>query len=299
MRVLIAEDDRVSALVLRRAIERMGHEPVMAETGLHAWDAFQSERFLLVISDWMMPGLDGLALSRRIREAQSDHYTYLLLLTARTQRNDRLLALDSGVDDFLTKPLDLAELSARVRVAERIIGWQHELDEMRRKAEYLARYDSLTGVLSRRAWFDAAEQILPAAIALFDIDHFKRINDLYGHPAGDEALRTGAQRIVAAVGEGALVGRLGGEEFGVLFYSDLETARARCESAVKLVAMEPLEVARGRREEVSISGGLAPCLPTVGDPAEAVARAYDRSDRALYSAKGKGRRQVIVSTRAA
>lgn len=320
MRILIAEDDRVSALVLRRTLERMGHVPAVASDGFEALDLFEREPFSVVISDWMMPGLDGLALCERIRRMGTDRYTYLMLLTARSQREDRLLALESGVDDFLTKPLDSAELAARLKVVERIMSWQTqlqevnqsllasataiakqaaELDEMRRKAEFLASHDPLTGVLSRGAWFAAAEGTLPSAVAVFDVDHFKLINDKYGHPAGDGVLRGLAERLVSATSRTGCVGRLGGEEFGALFTGTFEEAAEESMLAVERISSEPFTLANGKTLHVTVSAGLAPCVRTIGTNEQAVALAYDQADRALYEAKTRGRRRLVVSSLAA
>ena len=320
MRILVAEDDRVSALVLRRTLERMGHSPELAPDGFEALALFEREPFPLVISDWMMPGMDGLALCERIRRTDKQTYTYLMLLTARAQREDKLLALQSGVDDFLTKPLDTAELAARLKVAERIMSWQSqlqevnesllasataiaqqaaELDKMRRKAEFLASHDALTGVLSRRAWFAAAEGELPTAVAVFDVDHFKLINDRYGHPAGDGVLRGIADRLVRATQRSGRLGRIGGEEFGALFTGTFEQAEEEASEAVELVSCEPFALASGELLHVTVSAGLAPCLRTIGTNDQAVALAYDQADRALYEAKMRGRRRLVISSLAA
>ena len=238
MNILVAEDDTVSALILRRALERLGHTVFTASNGEDALSLFRQQSCSAVVSDWMMPGMDGLELCGRIRALSPERYTYILLLTAKTQREDRLMALAAGVDDFLTKPIDMADLTARIRVAERITNWQRQLQEtnaslvqssmalaaqaaemnrLRIEAEYLASHDSLTSLLNRRAWFAAAESGSYTSLALFDVDRFKLVNDRHGHPAGDSVLRWVAETLAAAIGGCGVVGRLGGEEFGVLF----------------------------------------------------------------------------------
>ncbi len=136
MRVLIAEDDGVSRLVLRKALEDLGYTVQTAKDGAGAWEAFQKESFPLVISDWMMPGMDGIELCRHIRSRSGRGYTYFILLTARDTREDRLHAIESGADDFLSKPLDRAELASRLSVARRILDMEHRL---RQANEELAR----------------------------------------------------------------------------------------------------------------------------------------------------------------
>jgi len=127
MRILIAEDDRVSALVLRRTLEKWGHEVLAAENGVLAWDAFQANRPCMVISDWMMPEMDGVTLCRRIRSLKLPRYTYVMLLTAKERREDRIEGLQAGADDFLGKPLDPGELFARLEVARRILEMEEQL----------------------------------------------------------------------------------------------------------------------------------------------------------------------------
>lgn len=129
MRVLIAEDDGVSRLVLRKALEELGYTVHPAKDGEEAWEAFQQQSFPLVISDWMMPGIDGIELCRRIRSRCDRGYTYFILLTARDSKEDRFHAIESGADDFLSKPLDRAELTSRLSVARRILDMERRLRE--------------------------------------------------------------------------------------------------------------------------------------------------------------------------
>ncbi len=198
MRILIAEDDPVSAIVLRRTLEKLGHDVTSAEDGKLAWSEFEASEFPLVVSDWMMPRLDGLGLCQRVRTAPTDSYPYFVLLTAKSQRDDRRAVLVAGVDDFLAKPLDKADPEARLRTVERILGWQAQLQEvnrsllassrfiaakvaeikqMRDEAAYMAAHDPLTSLLNRRAWMAAVDDETPNALAIFDIDFFKKVND--------------------------------------------------------------------------------------------------------------------------
>jgi len=141
MRVLIAEDDGVSRLVLQKALEELGYTVHATKDGAEAWEAFCGQEFPLVISDWMMPGVDGLELCRRVRARQNKQYTYFILLTARDSRQDRFHAIETGADDFLSKPLDRAELASRLSVARRILDMEQRLrqayDELARQKEEL------------------------------------------------------------------------------------------------------------------------------------------------------------------
>src|SRR4051812_910839 len=135
MKVLIVEDDPMSALVLRRTLETMGHETVAAADGLEAWELVQRHDIRLVISDWMMPRMDGLELCRRIRSRTDPVYTYVIVVTAKRQRKDRVEALQAGADDLLSKSFDRGELMARTRVAQRILSMQEELQDRSRRLE--------------------------------------------------------------------------------------------------------------------------------------------------------------------
>jgi diguanylate cyclase (GGDEF)-like protein/PAS domain S-box-containing protein len=172
-------------------------------------------------------------------------------------------------------------------------------ESSRRRAEFLASHDALTGVLSRRAWFELAESRRPSAIAIFDVDSFKAINDTCGHPGGDVVLRAVAERIAEAVGPAGTVGRLGGEEFAVLFLCPVAEAQSAARRAVDQVAAEPVTIPGQDSIRVTVSAGLAPCRRQTDTPAVTVGRAYDLADRALYSAKAGGRRQLVVSGKAA
>lgn len=567
MRVLIAEDDPVSALLLRRTIEREGHEVSVAVDGAAAWQSFLEERPQLLISDWMMPGLDGPELCRRVRAItdEGEAYTYVIMLTARAQDSDRSEAIAAGVDDFLAKPLNRVELSARLRVAERILAWElrlrraseaaaasdrryretfeslhdilyqtdpagvitlmspssmrhtgyqpeelvgspisslfpkgsdfeellqalrtdgavndfeanlqrrdgtsvavslnveilrgtaglvtayqgtvrdiqarktaeegrdsiftlsvdmlcllgpdfsvkaanpawqatlgytpvqvvgrlfrdlavpdgrpmpspsahavhegnglrdaryrmrhadgserwiewnaappsetgltyavgrdvsaavraqeemqemmnaisssaqalaeqaAELDRLRLEAEYAANHDMLTGAISRRAWFARAPQANPVAVAIFDIDFFKRVNDTHGHPIGDLVLREVAWRLEGTMADGAVVGRVGGEEFAAYFVGGFAAAREMAEGAIAAIAASPIVLPSGEQLSITISGGLAPWRVS-GAPEDDLAATYDEADRALYAAKAAGRRRLTVYGRRA
>src|SRR5215467_8056221 len=127
MKILIAEDDRDSRELLRWMLEKLGYEVVAAENGKEAWEAFRRARFRLVISDVLMPEMDGLELCRRVRKHKQSKYTYVIIITALIGKKDYLEGMEAGADDFVTKPFDPDELKARLRVAERIISFQEQV----------------------------------------------------------------------------------------------------------------------------------------------------------------------------
>ena len=262
--------------------------------------------------------MDGLDLCRHIRQSGADSYTYVILLTARTQREDHLEALEAGVDDFLTKPLNQGDLAARMKTAQRILTWEHqlqevnesllrntmvlaaqaaEIDRMREEAEYLATHDMLTGVLNRRAWFNAATSTKPTAVAIFDIDFFKGVNDEHGHPAGDDVLVSVARRLGQALADNATLGRIGGEEFAALFHVAFEAAKSACGAALDAVSVTPIPVPNNRSITITVSAGLSPWLGKGhASREESLARTYEAADRLLYAAKRTGRGRLVADT---
>src|SRR3954447_16216478 len=210
MQILIAEDDLLSSLILRKTLEKIGHEVIAAVDGADAWQQVEQRDVRLVISDWMMPRMDGLEICRRIRNRPKGPYIYVILVTAKQQRKDRIEGLEAGADDFLVKPLDRGELMARVQGAVRILTMQAELEnrtraleaahaELARKSERLAEAavsDSLTELKNRRHFHEmldsgfsfANRQGLPLSVVMLDVDQFKPYNDVFGHPAGDAVL---------------------------------------------------------------------------------------------------------------
>jgi sigma-B regulation protein RsbU (phosphoserine phosphatase) len=128
MKILIAEDDHISSKILRLTLQQLGHEVLAARDGAEAWEMFDGEPVRVIVSDWMMPKLDGLALCRRIRDRPQTPYTFFIILTAAyTTSDDYSLAMDSGIDDFLTKPLDREMLRTRLYMAQRILRYTTEI----------------------------------------------------------------------------------------------------------------------------------------------------------------------------
>ncbi len=178
----------------------------------------------LLISDWMMPNLDGLELCRRIRTDRIGRYIYIILLTSLDRREDRVKGLRTGADDFLTKPPDPDELTVRLEVAGRILAVHDQLERQNARLAELASTDELTGVKNRRRFREdlellfaqARRQGTPLSLILLDIDHFKEYNDSFGHPAGDEVLKAFGATLRETVRGHDVVARYGGEEFVVL-----------------------------------------------------------------------------------
>ncbi len=298
VRVLVAEDNPVFQSMLRAMLMRWGYEPVMVHDGVEAWKALDAENApRLAILDWMMPGLDGVEVCRRVRAAGREPYIYILLLTGRTESQDLVEGMEAGADDYLTKPFVAHELRVRLRAGWRILDLQSELMAAREALRIQATYDNLTGIANRGAILDALHAELAragrerssVAVLLIDIDRFKSINDTCGHQAGDEILCEAAQRLKSAVRAYDAVGRYGGEEFLIVLSGcDEADACAQAERIRRTMAQEPFG-ARGDRLHVTCSFGVAWRETACLDDADAMIR---EADLALYAAKARGRNRV-------
>jgi diguanylate cyclase (GGDEF)-like protein len=310
MRILVADDSALVRAVLEEAVRALGHECVLAEDGDEAWRLFGRFAPDVVISDWLMPGLDGDELCRRIRDSPQGPYTYFILLTALDRANHVVHAMEAGADDYLRKPFDATELKARLITAARVTGLYAQLSAQQEKLEALnrrlfedARRDALTQVGNRVALQEQLAQLSARAarsghafsLALFDVDRFKSLNDVSGHLEGDRALRQIAAALVDASRDTDAVFRYGGEEFVVVLPDeDLEGATRAAERLRERVASLALpHPGQGAGAIVTVSAGVAQLEPSDGDAFEPVLR---RADAALYRAKDGGRNRVCVAS---
>jgi len=300
MRVLIADDDEIYRGLLCSTLARWAYQPEPVESGERALARLTAENApTLAVLDWMMPGLSGPEVCKRLRAHPGPRYTYVLLLTARHKMEDVVEGLEAGADDYLTKPFDAAELRARLRTAVRILDLQEKLLESRRELEDLATHDPLTHLWNRRAILErlshetarAQREKKSVAVLLADVDRFKEVNDRRGHLVGDQVLCEVARRMAAALRPYDVLGRFGGEEFLVTLTTDAPDAvLAVAERLREAVAGCPFS-ADGLEFPLSISVGVAASNPgAVADP-QALLRA---ADGALYRAKHAGRNRVCM-----
>ena len=298
MLVLIADDDTVSRRVLARMLTTNGYEVVAASDGDEAWQILEREDApRLAILDWMMPGMTGPDLCRRLRGKKREPYTYVLLLTARTDKQDVVEGMDAGADDYVTKPFEARELQVRLRAGRRILDLQADLMEAREALRVQATHDPLTGLWNRYALLEALEREhsravregTPLAVIMADLDHFKSVNDTYGHMAGDAVLREAAGRMQAAVRSYDLVGRFGGEEFLIVLPGTSAVNAAQLAERLR-AAVAHVPVGHDLRNiPVTASFGVGASGPGLsGDPQTLIRVA----DEALYRAKEKGRNRV-------
>ncbi|MCA4133099.1 diguanylate cyclase [Arthrobacter sp. M4] len=301
MKVLIADDDQLSRMITKAAVEQSGHECIVAADGDAAWQLFQEHAPQAVVTDLMMPGLDGLALCRAIRAAEDGSYTYLILVTSHGTRNDVLAGMEAGADDYVTKPLDPFSLHTRLLAAQRITSLHADLARYRLALAEQARTDPLTKLHNRLKLSEDLDQLHARcerygrdySLAMCDVDHFKSYNDIYGHQAGDAALEAIAGAIAHQARKGDGVYRFGGEEFlFVLPEQSLAEARLVVERARAAVGALGIVHSGDSSGVLSISAGLASYVEGHRVDSEQLLK---EADLALYRAKAAGRNTVAVA----
>lgn len=301
MKVLIADDSGTSRMLLRSALQRWGYEVVMAENGAQAWEILaQPNAPAMAVLDWVMPHMTGPEVCRKVRETHREPYTYILLLTSKNTKNETVEGLEAGADDYIVKPFDEQELQVRLRAGKRIVDLQMDLLTAREELRERANKDLLTLLPNRSAIAAALEKELSrchrdrrtVGVILLDIDHFKKINDTYGHFAGDAVLRETAARLRGNMRPYDAVGRYGGEEFLVVLPNcDLEQATMQAER-MRARLHSTAMVVDGAELHVSASFGV-----TVSDGSEKSLDLFVRvADEALYKAKASGRNCVSSLT---
>ena len=294
MRVLVADDDLTSRRILAAILRKWGFEPVVVEDGAAAAEALEGPGApSLALLDWNMPGLEGPEVCRRLRAASPTNPPYLILLTARGEKADIVRGLESGANDYVSKPYDVEELRARVSVGRRMVELQADLVRARDELAFQASHDALTGLPNRRAILAALEASLArgeaVAAGLCDLDHFKAVNDTWGHAAGDEVLVSFARTAREVLGGGEALGRFGGEEFLAV----VPAGRARPGGGVfdevrRAVAAGPVRTAAGE-VPLTVSVGVVEAVP-----GSSVTTLLAAADAALYRAKAEGRDRVVV-----
>lgn len=298
MKILIADDDVVSALMLRRTLERWGYEVTTVHDGIHALSALQANNApKLMILDWMMPGLDGPEVIRQLRSFDSEHYDYAILLTSRDQQGDIVAGLEAGADDYLRKPFDSDELRARLRAGQRILELQARLMAAKEELRIQASQDALTKLANRRSVLEQLEKDsarcrrtgVPMGVLMLDLDHFKRINDTYGHASGDVVLKAAAERMKRSVRAYDTVGRFGGEEFLVLLPGAGNEDVVQVAERIR-IAMSSLPI-RVDGNLIVFSCSIGAAIRKPGESTSNTELMHD-ADMALYRSKENGRDQV-------
>lgn len=301
MKILIAEDDPTSRRLLQITLAKWGYDIITCANGADAFEALKRENApCLAVLDWMMPGMDGAEVCRRVRELGNEPYVYIILLTAKTQKEDVVDGMEAGADDYLTKPFNPQELRVRVRAGIRIIELQSNLIAAREDLLRQATHDPLTGLWNHTAIFDVLHREIsrsrredsPLCVLMLDVDHFKWFNDTYGHLKGDDVLRLIAAGMREVIREYDTLGRYGGEEFLIVLPScngaeGLRTAERLCGA----LAARHIDTPDGQAH-VTVSIGVATNERDSSLGANVLIRA---ADIALYQAKDAGRNRAELA----
>ena len=301
MKILVAEDDAISRVMLERTLQKAGYEVISVDNGKRALQELGKEdppRMALL--DWMMPELDGVEVCRSLRAQKEQAYIYLILLSSKETKQEIVEGLESGADDYLTKPFDADELKARLRAGVRILELEDHLVEARESMRFQATHDRLTSLWNRGVIVELLSREVTRSrrennctvVMICDLDHFKLVNDTYGHGAGDDVLREVSRRLHSAVRSYDMVGRYGGEEFLVVLNKcDPASAIVRAETVRNLISSKPI-LAASTPLTVTMSVGL---VLSNEFPECNVDEIINQADKALYAAKAEGRNCVRQS----
>jgi diguanylate cyclase (GGDEF)-like protein len=300
MRILIADDDGISRAMMGMMLRQMGYEVLSAANGRDALDKLvDADGPRLALLDWMMPEMDGPEVCRIVRSANGQLYVYLILLTSKDTPEALVEGLDAGADEYLTKPCNSDELKARLRTGERILHLEDKLVSAREEMRFKATHDALTSLWNRGRILEALDEALlqmdSFAILMCDIDHFKAVNDQFGHLVGDAVLRELAVRLRGGVRANDLIGRFGGEEFLIVLNGcDPSRLQERAEQLRRAASEGSVLTDAG---EVSFTVSIGAVSVNREDrctPAETI---LNLADAALYQAKREGRNRVVIAQR--
>lgn len=303
MRILVVDDERQDRRLIEKTLGRLGNEIMLADSGEAAWKAIQEEHIRFVITDWDMPGVDGIQLIQKIRSSQLPGYVYIILVPS-NDRDEKIVAgLYSGADDYLTKPFNQAELEARVAVGERVLTLEDNLIRAKNQLERLAMVDSLTGLMNRRAIykftrgeFERARRLSDSISVVFlDIDKFKEINEKYGHFTGDEALKLVTQVIRQRSRTYDGIGRWAGDEFMVVLPgTNMQNAEKAAQRIIDGIATTPLVLPDDQTINIHASAGVGTIQKMTNSPT-LLDDVIQTAEEALSRAKSEGGNQVQAS----
>jgi len=300
--ILIAEDDPVSRMLLEKTLVKAGYEVATVTNGREALESFSKKFFPIVLTDWMMPEMDGLQLCRAIRKNILTGYVFIFILTSRDSIDNMVAGLEAGADDYLTKPFKRAELIARLKTATRVLELEKSLKDANEEITILAITDTLTGCYNRTFMDEYLPKEIkrairynhPISLIMVDIDHFKQVNDTYGHQAGDEILK----ELVKSINKSTRcdvdwVARYGGEEFLVVFpETDFERAEFLAERLRRDISQNTVRI---KEKEIRITASFGVTGFTSSDTLKEVSyeAMISLADKSLYQAKEEGRNRVV------
>jgi two-component system, cell cycle response regulator len=300
-RILLVDDEPTQRLIMARLLKRAGYEVESAANGREALARIAAGDFQLMITDWEMPEMDGIALCRELRSSQEKGYIYTILLTARDAIEHVVTGLQSGADDYLTKPVIEPELMARLNTGRRIVTLERSLRAANDENRRLSVTDPLTGARNRRYLMEQIPREIERATrygrhlaaVMCDVDHFKKINDTHGHLIGDAVLKWFVSSLQAGVRSVDWVARYGGEEFLIVLpETNVSNAAIAAEHLRAQVSRTPFE-SEGASFPVTASFGVAGWKSAVPKGA-ALDALIARCDAGVYASKAAGRNKVSV-----
>ena len=299
--ILVAEDNPVSRKILKKILAKAGHEVVSAVNGQKALELFNEKFFPIVVTDWMMPKMNGLKLCEAIRKKKSTGYVYIILLTARESKDDIVKGLKAGADDYLCKPFNHAELLARINTGIRLLKLEKSLKKANEEIRVISITDPLTGIYNRGYLEEHLAQEIKRArrykrslsLIMCDIDFFKKVNDTYGHQAGDQVLKEFVQSINDLIRNDIdWVARYGGEEFIVVLpETDSENACLVAERLRDAVSGKEIKFQK-KKISITVSLGVSGFDPSMPDNNNSHESMIKQADKYLYQAKQEGRNRV-------
>jgi diguanylate cyclase (GGDEF)-like protein len=299
--ILLAEDDPVTRKLLKKNLVRAGYQVTCVENGHEALTLFKKSFYPIVLTDWIMPEMDGLELCRAIRKISMNGYVYIIMLTVRDSKTDIISGLEAGADDYLTKPVNNAELIARLKTGTRVLELEKSLKTANKEIKILSTTDPLTGSYNRSYMQErfpweirrAKRYNRSLSVVMCDIDHFKSVNDTYGHQMGDTVLKELVRGIKESVRQEIdWVCRYGGEEFLIVTpETDIAGASVMAERLRDAISKKKFR-RKGIEIGITISFGVTGFDMETPDHKITPENMVSKADEYLYQAKQAGRNRV-------
>jgi len=297
--ILVVDDNPDNVDLLTQYLSGLGYEVISAYDGEEALLIVAREKIDLILLDVMMPKISGYDVCRKLKETDRSTFIPIVIVTVRDDTQSKLEGFAAGADDYITKPFDIEELSARVKSLLRVKDLQDELRDANRRLAEMSVTDGLTGLYNHRFLIEqlqvevsrARRYNRPLAVIMLDLDHFKTVNDNHGHIFGDFVLRRVSDVFRGVARAGDTVGRYGGEEF-VILVTDTEGAVLVAERIRQMVEGTDFSY-NGQSAEVRISAGVCQAMPGAVRDGNEILR---MADEALYEAKQPGRNRVVVKS---
>ncbi len=301
--ILIVEDDEVTRATLAKTLRKAGYKVDTVSNGKEALTRFKKDFFPIILIDWVLPGLNGLEVCKAIRNDKSRGYVYIIFLTGKDSKDNVIEGLEAGADEYLRKPVDYSELIARLNTALRFLDLEGSLKRANEEVRIISITDSLTGCYNRTYMVDRLDREIkrvkrykrPFSLILSDIDHFKKINDTYGHQVGDKALKAFADSMLKDIrGDVDWVARYGGEEFLVaLPETDIQGAECLAER-LRIDAEKSVVKVKNKQIKITASYGVTTIDKESSGQKYSIDDVINLADKYLYQAKREGRNRVVA-----